>query len=114
MSIWNDATQQMAWLDAGANGPCASGAGSPSSVSKQQGKRYFLIQANSSVSCLSQGYCSMSAENVSRGQSLIPELIGRFNPRTPTHTSSFRTSNGVILDLLLSSTQHHDPIACLS
>ncbi|CAK7206320.1 hypothetical protein SEUCBS139899_009109 [Sporothrix eucalyptigena] len=35
MSIWNDATQQMAWLDAGTNGPCASGQGSPSNIQSQ-------------------------------------------------------------------------------
>jgi len=35
MSIWNDATQEMAWLDAGTNGPCASGAGTPSNIESQ-------------------------------------------------------------------------------
>jgi cellulase len=35
MSIWNDPTQQMAWLDAGMNGPCASGSGSPSNIQSQ-------------------------------------------------------------------------------
>lgn len=35
MSIWNDAAQQMSWLDAGSNGPCASGQGSPSNIQSQ-------------------------------------------------------------------------------
>jgi len=35
MSIWNDPSQQMAWLDSGSNGPCASGAGTPSSIQSQ-------------------------------------------------------------------------------
>ncbi|AEO63146.1 glycoside hydrolase family 7 protein [Thermothielavioides terrestris NRRL 8126] len=35
MSIWNDAAQEMAWLDAGNNGPCASGQGSPSVIQSQ-------------------------------------------------------------------------------
>ncbi|KAH6665748.1 glycoside hydrolase family 7 protein [Halenospora varia] len=35
MSIWNDAAQNMAWLDAGSNGPCASGQGSPSNIQSQ-------------------------------------------------------------------------------
>ncbi|KUJ12863.1 glycoside hydrolase family 7 protein [Mollisia scopiformis] len=35
MSIWNDPTQQMAWLDAGTDGPCASGQGSPSNIQSQ-------------------------------------------------------------------------------
>ncbi|KAK3306166.1 glycoside hydrolase family 7 protein [Chaetomium strumarium] len=35
MSIWNDAAQQMSWLDSGNNGPCASGQGSPSNIQSQ-------------------------------------------------------------------------------
>lgn len=35
MSIWNDAAQQMAWLDSGANGPCGGGQGSPSNIQSQ-------------------------------------------------------------------------------
>ncbi|KAG4440143.1 hypothetical protein IFR05_004352 [Cadophora sp. M221] len=35
MSIWNDATQNMVWLDSGNNGPCASGQGSPSNIQSQ-------------------------------------------------------------------------------
>ncbi|KAK3899706.1 glycoside hydrolase [Staphylotrichum tortipilum] len=35
MSIWNDAAQQMAWLDSGNNGPCTSGQGSPSNIQSQ-------------------------------------------------------------------------------
>ncbi|CZR52860.1 related to endoglucanase [Phialocephala subalpina] len=35
MSIWNDAAQQMAWLDAGSNGPCTSGQGTPSNIQSQ-------------------------------------------------------------------------------
>jgi cellulase len=35
MSIWNDAAQQMAWLDSGGNGPCTSGQGSPSNIQSQ-------------------------------------------------------------------------------
>jgi len=35
MSIWNDPTQNMAWLDAGTDGPCASGQGSPSNIESQ-------------------------------------------------------------------------------
>ncbi|KAF2475899.1 glycoside hydrolase family 7 protein [Lindgomyces ingoldianus] len=35
ISIWNDATQQMSWLDSGNNGPCRSGEGSPSNIQAQ-------------------------------------------------------------------------------
>ncbi|PVI03099.1 glycoside hydrolase family 7 protein [Periconia macrospinosa] len=35
ISIWNDAAQQMAWLDSGNNGPCRSGEGSPSNIQNQ-------------------------------------------------------------------------------
>ncbi|KAE9374278.1 glycoside hydrolase family 7 protein [Stipitochalara longipes BDJ] len=35
MSIWNDPAQQMAWLDAGTNGPCTSGQGTPSNIQSQ-------------------------------------------------------------------------------
>ncbi|KAE8443652.1 hypothetical protein EG329_001510 [Mollisiaceae sp. DMI_Dod_QoI] len=35
MSIWNDNVQKMAWLDAGMNGPCGAGDGSPSSIQSQ-------------------------------------------------------------------------------
>ncbi|KFY98137.1 hypothetical protein V500_01798 [Pseudogymnoascus sp. VKM F-4518 (FW-2643)] len=35
MSIWNDAAQNMAWLDAGSNGPCSADEGSPSSIESQ-------------------------------------------------------------------------------
>ncbi|KAK3367538.1 glycoside hydrolase family 7 protein [Podospora didyma] len=35
MSIWNDAAQNMAWLDSGVNGPCTSGQGSPSNIQSQ-------------------------------------------------------------------------------
>ncbi|KAK3349771.1 glycoside hydrolase family 7 protein [Lasiosphaeria hispida] len=35
MSIWNDAAQNMAWLDSGANGPCTTGQGSPSNIQSQ-------------------------------------------------------------------------------
>lgn len=36
MSIWNDAVQNMAWLDSGTNGPCAAGEGSPSNIQSKQ------------------------------------------------------------------------------
>lgn len=32
MSIWNDAVQNMAWLDQGNNGPCRAGEGSPQNI----------------------------------------------------------------------------------
>jgi len=32
MSIWNDAYQNMAWLDSGNNGPCQSGEGTPANI----------------------------------------------------------------------------------
>ncbi|KAF2653272.1 glycoside hydrolase family 7 protein [Lophiostoma macrostomum CBS 122681] len=35
ISIWNDATQQMAWLDSGVNGPCRSGEGTPANIQAQ-------------------------------------------------------------------------------
>ncbi|OAA58934.1 glycoside hydrolase family 7 protein [Niveomyces insectorum RCEF 264] len=35
MSIWNDPQQQMSWLDAGMNGPCGSGQGSPATIQSQ-------------------------------------------------------------------------------
>ncbi|KAK4208907.1 glycoside hydrolase [Rhypophila decipiens] len=34
-SIWNDAAQNMAWLDSGNNGPCQTGQGSPSNIQSQ-------------------------------------------------------------------------------
>jgi cellulase len=35
MSIWNDASQAMNWLDEGNNGPCQSGQGTPSVIQSQ-------------------------------------------------------------------------------
>ncbi|OTB03263.1 glycoside hydrolase family 7 protein [Hypoxylon sp. CI-4A] len=35
MSIWNDATQQMSWLDAGNNGPCTIQESTPSNIQAQ-------------------------------------------------------------------------------
>ena len=35
MSIWNDAAQNMAWLDQGANGPCGKGQGTPDNIRNQ-------------------------------------------------------------------------------
>ncbi|KAK5659046.1 hypothetical protein OQA88_1133 [Cercophora sp. LCS_1] len=32
MSIWNDAAQNMAWLDSGNNGPCRTGEGTPDNI----------------------------------------------------------------------------------
>lgn len=43
MSIWNDATQDMAWLDAGSNGPCASGAGSPATILVQNPNTHVVF-----------------------------------------------------------------------
>jgi cellulase len=36
MSIWNDAAQNMAWLDSDGNGPCAKGQGTPSNIQSQR------------------------------------------------------------------------------
>jgi len=36
MSIWNDAAQNMAWLDQGANGPCGAGQGTPGNIQSQK------------------------------------------------------------------------------
>ncbi|KAI1205055.1 glycoside hydrolase family 7 protein [Annulohypoxylon truncatum] len=35
MSIWNDPTQQMSWLDAGANGPCNIAESTPANIQAQ-------------------------------------------------------------------------------
>ncbi|KAI1341739.1 glycoside hydrolase family 7 protein [Xylariaceae sp. FL0016] len=35
MSIWNDAAQQMAWLDSGSNGPCSTAESTPSNIQSQ-------------------------------------------------------------------------------
>ena len=35
MSIWNDASQNMAWLDQGNNGPCQAGQGTPQNIMNQ-------------------------------------------------------------------------------
>jgi cellulase len=35
MSIWNDPSQSMSWLDEGNNGPCQSGQGTPSVIESQ-------------------------------------------------------------------------------
>jgi cellulase len=43
MSIWKDATQQMAWLDAGTNGPCVSGSGSPSNIQSQHPNTHVVF-----------------------------------------------------------------------
>lgn len=32
MSIWNDASQNMAWLDSGANGPCSIAQSTPAYI----------------------------------------------------------------------------------
>ncbi|KAH8656610.1 glycoside hydrolase family 7 protein [Tricladium varicosporioides] len=43
MSIWNDAAQNMAWLDAGSNGPCTSGQGSPSNIQSQHPDTHVIF-----------------------------------------------------------------------
>jgi len=43
MSIWNDPSQDMAWLDAGSDGPCASGAGSPSTIESQYPNTHVIF-----------------------------------------------------------------------
>ncbi|KAK3376039.1 glycoside hydrolase family 7 protein [Lasiosphaeria ovina] len=43
MSIWNDAAQNMAWLDSGTNGPCASGQGSPSNIQSQHPDTHVIF-----------------------------------------------------------------------
>jgi len=43
MSIWNDPSQEMAWLDAGSDGPCASGAGSPSTIESQYPNTHVIF-----------------------------------------------------------------------
>ncbi|KAI2616066.1 glycoside hydrolase family 7 protein [Hypoxylon sp. NC1633] len=35
MSIWNDASQQMAWLDSGNNGPCTTAESTPANIQAQ-------------------------------------------------------------------------------
>ncbi|KAK9424951.1 putative Glycoside hydrolase family 7 protein [Seiridium unicorne] len=35
MSIWNDAAQQMAWLDSGSNGPCTVAESTPANIQSQ-------------------------------------------------------------------------------
>jgi len=36
MSIWNDNTQHMEWLDSGNNGPCQKGEGSPANIQSKR------------------------------------------------------------------------------
>ncbi|RDL36776.1 Glycoside hydrolase family 7 protein [Venustampulla echinocandica] len=43
MSIWNDAAQEMAWLDAGNNGPCQAGQGTPSVIQSQHSDTHVVF-----------------------------------------------------------------------
>ncbi|KAH8889108.1 glycoside hydrolase [Thozetella sp. PMI_491] len=43
MSIWNDPAQQMAWLDSGNNGPCASGQGTPANIQSQHPDTHVIF-----------------------------------------------------------------------
>ncbi|KFY44339.1 hypothetical protein V494_01523 [Pseudogymnoascus sp. VKM F-4513 (FW-928)] len=43
MSIWNDAAQNMGWLDAGGNGPCTDGEGSPSNIEAQHPDTHVIF-----------------------------------------------------------------------
>ncbi|PMD20389.1 glycoside hydrolase family 7 protein [Hyaloscypha hepaticicola] len=43
MSIWNDASQEMAWLDEGADGPCAAGSGTPATILAQHPNTHVVF-----------------------------------------------------------------------
>jgi cellulase len=43
MSIWNDATQNMNWLDQGNNGPCQAGRGTPSNIQSQSPNTHVIF-----------------------------------------------------------------------
>lgn len=43
MSIWNDAAQQMSWLDQGANGPCQAGQGTPANIQSQHPDTHVIF-----------------------------------------------------------------------
>lgn len=43
MSIWNDAAQQMAWLDSGNNGPCQAGQGTPANIQSQHSDTHVVF-----------------------------------------------------------------------
>jgi len=43
MSIWNDPTQQMSWLDSGVNGPCAMGQGTPANIQSQNPNTHVIF-----------------------------------------------------------------------
>lgn len=43
MSIWNDAAQNMAWLDSGSNGPCGKGEGTPANIQSKQPNTHVVF-----------------------------------------------------------------------
>ncbi|KAI1384739.1 glycoside hydrolase family 7 protein [Hypoxylon trugodes] len=43
ISIWNDATQQMGWLDAGNNGPCNTAESTPSAIQSQHPDTHVIF-----------------------------------------------------------------------
>ena len=43
MSIWNDASQEMAWLDEGADGSCANGSGTPATILAQHPNTHVVF-----------------------------------------------------------------------
>ncbi|PQE16834.1 Endoglucanase EG-1 protein [Rutstroemia sp. NJR-2017a BBW] len=45
LSIWNDNSQFMNWLDSGSNGPCSSTAGDPAKIQAQTPEAYVTLPA---------------------------------------------------------------------
>ncbi|KAI1089927.1 glycoside hydrolase family 7 protein [Rostrohypoxylon terebratum] len=43
MSIWNDPTQQMSWLDSGANGPCTIAESTPANIQAQYPNTHVIF-----------------------------------------------------------------------
>jgi len=43
MSIWNDAKEQMQWLDQGSNGPCPKGQGTPANIQSQHSDTHVVF-----------------------------------------------------------------------
>jgi len=43
MSIWNDAAQNMNWLDQGSNGPCPAGQGSPTNIQNSHSDTHVVF-----------------------------------------------------------------------
>ena len=77
MSIWNDNSQDMNWLDSGNSGPCSSSAGNPGTIQSQDPGTHVIF---SDIKWGTMGSTTgPNAANVSSSKRAAP----KFRPRAP-------------------------------